>query len=76
MVALLEVGLAEVAIFDAADQHVIGGDQYLVGDGNGRAHGAAAGLEAVVIVLGSATIMMDVALPRLKCSQGPTRCLI
>src|SRR5271166_3620674 len=47
---LIEVGFSEFMIGDALGEHVIGGDQDFVSDGEGRAHGAAAGLETVEFV--------------------------
>src|SRR5574337_730112 len=48
---LVEVGLTEVAIRQVLGEHVIGGDEDFVSDGEGGAHGAAASLQAVVLVL-------------------------
>ncbi len=42
---LIEIGFAEVAIGQVVGEHVIGGDKDLVGDGEGCAQAAAAGLE-------------------------------
>ena len=48
---LVEVGFSEVAIRQPFGEHVIGGEEDFMGDGEGRAHGAAAGLETVELVL-------------------------
>ena len=48
---LVEIGFAELAVGQVLSEHVIGGDEDLVGDGEGGAEAAAAGLEAVVLVL-------------------------
>ena len=48
---LVEIGFAEIAVGQVLSEHVIGGDEDLVGDGERRAQGSAAGLEAVVLVL-------------------------
>ena len=42
---LVEVSFSEVAVRQPFGEHVIGGDEDFMGDGEGRAHGAAAGLE-------------------------------
>src|SRR5271166_6429717 len=47
---LIEIGFSEFMIGDALGEHVIGGNQDFVSDGEGRAHGAAAGPEAVEFV--------------------------
>src|SRR5271165_1584833 len=41
---LIEIGFSEFMIGDALGEHVIGGNQDFVSDGEGRAHGAAAAL--------------------------------
>ncbi len=75
---LVEIGFAEIAIGQVLGEHVIGRDEDLVGDGEGCAQAAAAGLEAVELVLEVAALgsrggdrgadqdgaQMDVALPR------------
>ena len=48
---LVEIGGSEIAICQPLSEHVIGGDEYLMGDGEGCAQGTAARLEAVVLVL-------------------------
>src|SRR5208283_5596114 len=48
---LVEIGFAEVAIRQVFGEHVIGGDEDFVSDGERCAQGSAAGLEAVVLVL-------------------------
>ncbi len=48
---LVEIRFAELAIGQAFGEHVIGGDEDFVRDGERRAQGAAAGLEAVELVL-------------------------
>ena len=48
---LVEIRFAELAIGQAFGEHVIGGDKDFVSDGERRAQGAAAGLEAVELVL-------------------------
>jgi hypothetical protein len=48
---LVEVGLAEVTVGQVLGEHVIGGDEDLVSDGERGAQGAAAGLEAMELVL-------------------------
>ena len=57
---LVEIGFAEVLIGHALGKHVVGGDEDLVGDGEGGSQRAATGFEAVELVpeiaaLGSAT---------------------
>src|SRR5271166_3609257 len=47
---LVEIGFSEVAVRQSFGEHVIGADENLVGNGEGRAHGAAAGLETVEFV--------------------------
>jgi hypothetical protein len=80
---LVEIRFAELAIGQAFGEHVIGGDEDFVSDGERRAQGAAAGLEAVEFVLEIAALgsrrgncgadqdgaEVDVALP------GPTALL-
>ncbi len=51
VVDLVEVGLSQVAIGDSFGEHVIRGDEDLMGDGKGRAEAAAPGLEAVKLSL-------------------------
>src|SRR5208337_3608399 len=48
---LVEIGFAEIAIGQVLGEHVIGRDEDLVGDGEGCAQAAAAGLEPVELVL-------------------------
>src|SRR5208283_3579981 len=48
---LVEVGFSEFAVGQALGKHVIGSHEDLVSDGGSRAHGAAARLEAVELVL-------------------------
>jgi transposase len=60
---LIEVGFAEVAIGQVLGEHVIGGDEDFVGDGECGAQGAAAGLETVELVLEIAAL----------CSRGGDR---
>ncbi len=48
---LVEILFAEFAIGQAFGEHVIGGDEDFVSDGERRAQGAAAGLEAVELAL-------------------------
>jgi hypothetical protein len=48
---LVEIGFAELAVGQVLSEHVIGGDEDLVGDGEGGAESAAAGPEAVVLVV-------------------------
>src|SRR5208283_1945236 len=48
---LVDIGFAEVAIGHVFGEHVIGGDEDFVSDGERCAQGAAAGLEAVELVL-------------------------
>ena len=48
---LVEIGFAEVAVGQVFGEHVIGGDEDLVGDGEGGAQAAPAGLEAMEFVL-------------------------
>ena len=48
---LVEIRFAELAIGQVLGEHVIGGDEDFVSDGKRRAQGAAAGLEAVELVL-------------------------
>ena len=48
---LVEIRFAELAIGQAFGEHVIGGDEDFVSDGERRAQGAAAALEAVELVL-------------------------
>lgn len=48
---LVEVGFAEFAVRQALGKHVIGSHEDLVSDGESGAHGAAARLEAVELVL-------------------------
>src|ERR1700691_4728674 len=48
---LVEIRFAELAIGQAFGEHVIGGDEDFVSDGERRAQGAAAGLEAMELVL-------------------------
>src|SRR5208337_4138920 len=48
---LVEIGFAEIAIGQVLSEHVIGGDKNFVGDGERGAQAAAAGLEAVKLVL-------------------------
>jgi hypothetical protein len=54
---LVEIGFAEVAIAQVLSEHVIGGDEDLVGDGERGAESAAASLEAVVLVLGATALV-------------------
>src|SRR5271166_7087237 len=75
---LVEIGFAEIAIGQVLGEHVIGRDEDLVGDGEGCAQSAAAGLEAVELVLEVAALgsrggergadqdgaQVDIALPR------------
>ena len=44
LVDLVEIRLSEVTVGQAPGEHVVGGDEDLMGDGEGRAEGAAAGL--------------------------------
>ena len=52
---LVEIGFAEVAIGQVLGEHVIGGDEDFVSDGERCAQGAAAGLEAMELVLEGVT---------------------
>src|ERR1700751_5679392 len=47
---LVEIGFSEVVVRQPFSEHVIGADENFVGDGEGRAHGTAAGLETVEFV--------------------------
>src|SRR5271157_2048465 len=47
---LVEIGFAEVAICQVLGEHMIGGDEDFVSDGERRAQGAAAGLEAMEFI--------------------------
>jgi hypothetical protein len=84
---LVEIGFAEVAIGQALGEHMIGRDEDdLVSDGKRRAQGAAAGLEAMELVLEVAALgsrrgdrgadqdgaEVDVALPG-PAARGRTR---
>ena len=74
---LIEIGFAEVSIGQVLGEHVIGGDEDFVGDGERGAQCAATGLEAVELVLEIAALgsgrgdggadqdgaQMDIALP-------------
>src|SRR5208337_5339918 len=48
---LVEIGFAEIAIGQVLSEHVIGGDENFMGDGERGAQAAAAGFEAVELVL-------------------------
>src|SRR3954462_9056549 len=50
LIELIKIRLAELAIADAAAEHVIGCDQDLVRNRQRRAHGTATGLETVILV--------------------------
>ena len=65
---LVEIGFAEIAIGQVLSEHVIGGgDENFVGDGERGAQAAAAGLEAVELVLEVA------ALKKKKTGQTPAQ---
>ena len=44
---LVEIGVSQFVVGQSLGEHVVGGDENLVGDGESRAHGAATSLEAV-----------------------------
>jgi hypothetical protein len=48
---LVEIGLADLAISNAFGEHVIGGDEDLVGDREGCPHAASTGLQTIELVL-------------------------
>src|SRR4051812_24056818 len=50
LIELIKIRLAELAIADAAAEHVVGCDQDLVRNRQRRAHGTATGLETVILV--------------------------
>ncbi len=55
---LVEIGFAKIVIGQVLGEHVIGGDEDFVSDGERRAHAAAAGLEALELVLEIVTPVM------------------
>src|SRR6186997_1050472 len=50
LVDLVEIGFAKVAVGNASGEHVVGGYEDLMGDGEGCAQRAASGLEAIELV--------------------------
>jgi len=53
VVETIEIGRPEILVGSSGLQHLAGGDQDLVGDGDGGAHLASAGGEPAEIVLGA-----------------------
>jgi hypothetical protein len=56
---LVEIGFSEIAIGQVLSEHVIGGDEDFVSDGERGAQAAAAGLEAVELVLEVAALVRE-----------------
>jgi len=66
---LVEIGFSEVAVVDPRGQHVVGGDEDLVGNGESCAHGTPASLQAVILVL-------EIAAPCSGCGDCRADCAL